>query len=319
MRPLKLVTKITRLNHIRSLIAELSPRFGIDELQAAFGTTLMHETDLHEPHRTRRLPALRISSWSRDRVGADSRSESHHSTGELTIASYNIHKAVGRDHRFAPDRIVEVLKQIDADIVALQEADQRFGARAGLLDLGLLHRKTGLRPVMIETPWQGHGWHGNVVLFRDGHVTASRQIVLPGVEPRGALIIDLSMGAADVRIVAAHLGLLRRSRSKQVEALVNASKPTDGRPVFLMGDLNEWRLGKKSTLHGLAPKFGPLHAAIPSFPARFPLWALDRIVGYPAETIARVELHDTPLARIASDHLPIKAIVTPSIGARQAH
>jgi endonuclease/exonuclease/phosphatase family metal-dependent hydrolase len=278
----------------------------------------MHDADLREPRRTSRLRSLRMSSWSREHLPASARPSTGHAA-TLTIASYNIHKAVGRDQRFAPERIVEVLSEIDADIVALQEADQRFGERAGLLDLDLLRRRTGLQPVPVETPWQGHGWHGNVVLHRQGLMTASRQLVLPGVEPRGALVIDLSVNGAELRIVAAHLGLLRRSRSKQVEALVNASKPSDGRPVFLMGDLNEWRLGRKSALHGLAPKFGPLQAAIPSFPARFPLWALDRIVAYPADTIARVELHDTPLARIASDHLPIKAVITPAIGERQAH
>ena len=76
-----------------------------------------------------------------------------------------------------------------------------------------------------------------------------------------------------------------------------------------MGDFNEWRVGRRSALQGLAPKFGPLQAAIRSFPARFPLLALDRIVAYPADLIASVELHDSPLARVASDHLPIKASV----------
>ncbi|AMJ63752.1 diguanylate cyclase [Bosea sp. PAMC 26642] len=268
--------------------------------------------------RSRRLRPPQISSWSRDH-SVDTRSGRPPAAGDLLIASYNIHKAVGRDRRFDPERIVGVIEQIGADVIALQEADQRFGDKAGLLDLALLQRRTGLQPVPVQSPWQGHGWHGNVVLFRNGIVTASRQLVLPGVEPRGALIVDLTIGNTSIRIVAAHLGLLRRSRSRQVEVLINASKPTDGRPIFLMGDLNEWRLGKKSSLHGLAPKFGPLQAAIPSFPARFPLWALDRIVAYPADSIARVELHDTPLSRIASDHLPIKAVINLPGGARHAH
>lgn len=269
----------------------------------------------------RRIRALRppqISSWKRDLAGGPA-PEAAQPGAELRIASYNIHKAVGRDRRFDPDRIIEVIRQIDADVVALQEADQRFGERAGLLDLARLERRTGLRPVPVQSSWQGHGWHGNVVLFRDGVVTATRQLVLPGVEPRGALIADLMVASAPIRVVAAHLGLLRHSRSRQVETLIAASRPADGRPIFLMGDLNEWRVGKKSTLHGLAPKFGPLQVAIPSFPARFPIWALDRIVAYPAETIAQVELHDTELARLASDHLPIKAVVHLPGEDRQAH
>lgn len=269
---------------------------------------MMQETVVRSLRRMRRLRPTPISRWSRE-VADHGQTEVADRRIDLRVASYNIHKAVGRDGRFDPDRIVEVICQLDADVVALQEADQRFGRKAGLLDLGLLYHRTGLVPVPVKSAPQGHGWHGNVVLVRGGIVAATRQIVLPSVEPRGALIVDLTLNGVPIRIVAAHLGLIRRSRSLQVEALVAASKPADGRPIFLMGDLNEWRIGKKSSLHGLAPNFGPLHAAIPSFPARYPLWALDRIMAYPAEAIEHVELHDTPLARIASDHLPIKATV----------
>ena len=79
------------------------------------------------------------------------------------------------------------------------------------------------------------------------------------------------------------------------------------RPTLLLGDLNEWRLGGKSSLQNFGPDFGPLTAALPSFPSRFPLFALDRILGNPHDLISGIEVHDTPLARIASDHLPIKA------------
>lgn len=267
---------------------------------------VMQDTEFRGLARIRRLRPLRISTWSRDRTGKSPSGKPPRST-DLLIASYNIHKAVGRDRRFDPARIVDVIDEIGADIIALQEADQRFGERAGLLDLEALKRRTGLIAAPVQG--RGHGWHGNVVLFRPGIVTATREIVLPGVEPRGALIVDLSLPRGDVRIIGAHLGLLRHSRSRQIETLIGAAKPTDGRPVFLMGDFNEWRVGRRSALQGLAPKFGPLQAAIPSFPARFPLLALDRIVAYPADLVASVELHDSPLARIASDHLPIKAQV----------
>lgn len=235
--------------------------------------------------------------------------------GRLLIASYNIHKAVGVDGRFDPYRIALVLREIGADVVALQEADQRFGERAGLLDLALLKRECGLVPVPVKTE-RSHGWHGNVVLFRDGSVSAARQIALPGVEPRGALAVDLDLPAGSLRVIAAHLGLLRRSRAQQVAALLHAAAPEDGRPVVLMGDLNEWRLGARSALHGLSPAFGPLHAAIPSFPSRFPVLALDRILGSPHDMIATVERHETPLSRLASDHLPLKAVV--DLGRAQA-
>lgn len=264
----------------------------------------MQDTEHRGLARIRRLRPVRVSTWTKDRHEERAALARPQDAGFLA-ASYNIHKAVGRDGRFAPARIVEVIAELGADIVALQEADKRFGERAGLLDLVALQERTGLVPVPVRG--KGHGWHGNCVLFRNGEVTETREIVLPGVEPRGALVVDIALPAGEVRIIGAHLGLLRHSRSRQIEALIAASRPADGRPVFLMGDFNEWRLGKRSALQGLAPQFGPLQAAIPSFPARFPLLALDRIVSYPSDLIEAVELHDTPLARMASDHLPIKA------------
>lgn len=227
--------------------------------------------------------------------------------GDTVIASYNIHKGVGLDRRFDPARIVSVLREIDADVIALQEANQRFGDRQCLLDLAMLERECGLIPVPTARADREHGWHGNIILFRGGTVTAARYLDLPGIEPRGALVIDLTLPGGPLRMIAAHLGLLRYSRARQVEMLLHEAQTDDQRPTLLLGDLNEWRLGKRSALQGLAPHFGPLHATVPSFPSRFPLLALDRVLAKPHNLIAGVDLHDTPLARIASDHLPIKA------------
>lgn len=226
---------------------------------------------------------------------------------DTLIASYNVHKGVGLDRRFDPARVISVISEIDADVIALQEANQRFGERACLFDLAMLERECGLVAAPLAEPARHHGWHGNIILFREGLVTDTRRIKLPGVEPRGALVMDLTLPAGPLRIIGAHLGLLRHSRTKQVEALLQEAEAEDGRPTLLMGDLNEWRLGRRSALQGLAPSFGPLHATPPSFPSRFPVLALDRVLGKPHNLIAGIELHDTPLARIASDHLPIKA------------
>jgi endonuclease/exonuclease/phosphatase family metal-dependent hydrolase len=78
---------------------------------------------------------------------------------------------------------------------------------------------------------------------------------------------------------------------------------------LLTGDLNEWRLGRRSSLRALEPTFGPLHADVASFPVHFPVWSLDRILASPHSLVSRLEVHDTPLARVASDHLPIKASI----------
>ncbi|MBE0695114.1 MAG: endonuclease/exonuclease/phosphatase family protein [Aquamicrobium sp.] len=229
--------------------------------------------------------------------------------GDTLIASYNVHKGIGFDRRFDPARTIAVIREMNADVVALQEASGRFGERESLLDLDRLAHECDLVPVPVSGPDGQHGWHGNLILFREGTVTSARQLALPGVEPRGAVVIDLTLTAGPLRIIAAHLGLLRNSRAKQIETLLSVAEAHDGRPTLLMGDLNEWRVGRRSALSGLAPDFGPLHATLPSFPSRFPLLALDRVLGKPHDLICGVELHDSPLARVASDHLPIKASI----------
>ena len=226
---------------------------------------------------------------------------------DVMVASYNVHKCVGLDRRFDPARTAAVIAELDADIVALQEVDQRFGQRLGLLDLRLIERQTGLVPVGAAGMRDSHGWHGNVVLARNAEVKYFSPFNLPGAEPRGALVVDLSLKSGAIRIIAAHLGLLRRSREKQIEAILDAADAKDGRPALLVGDLNEWRLGNRSSLKALSPTFGPLHANLASFPARFPLWSLDRILASPNNLVTKLEVHDSPLARVASDHLPVKA------------
>lgn len=234
--------------------------------------------------------------------------------GDTLIASYNVHKGVGLDRRFDPARTISVIREMNADVVALQEASGRFGERLSLLDLDRLAHECGLVPAPISGPYGQHGWHGNIILFKQGIVTSAHQLSLPGVEPRGAVVIDLTLASGPLRVIAAHLGLLRNSRAKQVEMLRAVAEASDDRPTLLMGDLNEWRLGRRSSLASLAPDFGPPHATLPSFPTRFPIFALDRVLCKPHDLLCGVELHNTPLARIASDHLPIKASIRLSAG-----
>lgn len=229
--------------------------------------------------------------------------------GSAVIASYNIHKCVGLDGKFDRERTVAVIKEMGPDVIALQEVDERFGNRAGLLDLKALKRECGLVPVPLNATRSSHGWHGNLLLVRAGTAAAARQLVLPGAEPRGALVIELALAAGPLRVIAAHLGLLRRSRARQIKALLSAARLEEGRPTLILGDLNEWRLGTRSSLRALEPAFGPLRPTFPSFPSRFPIWSLDRILANPPEILTNIVVHDTPLARIASDHLPIKAAI----------
>lgn len=226
----------------------------------------------------------------------------------FTVASYNIHKCVGTDGMFNPLRVKKVLLELNADIVALQEADARFGDRKGLLDLELLESLGGYRAVAdIGSSSRSHGWHGNVLLYREGSVKAIKLLALPGLEPRGALIVDLELPKATLRIIAAHLGLLRRSRAQQVAMILEAAQPLDHHPVIVMGDMNEWRVSARSALTMFEPHLSSQLAVAPSFPSRRPVFPLDRILVSANVRVLEFGAVDTPLSRLASDHLPIVA------------
>ncbi|EJF76506.1 hypothetical protein ME7_01050 [Bartonella birtlesii LL-WM9] len=227
---------------------------------------------------------------------------------DLTVASYNVHKCVGVDKIFNPTRIVHVITELQVDILALQEADKRFGERVGLIDLQLLKSKTGLIPVPLNTMSpQGHGWHGNALFLRKGHVRDILQVTLPGIEPRGAVIVEFEMEIGLIRIIAAHFGLLRHSRNQQTKTLLALLQKRPLMPTLLVGDFNEWRRGKGSSLKHFSPYFDSTLGTVPSFPSRFPFLALDRIFAFPHQLVKNIENHNSSLARVASDHLPIKA------------
>ena len=224
----------------------------------------------------------------------------------IRVASYNIRKAIGTDRMRRPERIVAVLAELGADVVALQEADRRLGARRSALPADLL-AQAGWRAVPYDIRPGGIGWHGNAILVRS-HVVieAFRPLTLPVLEPRGAVMAELAMGDLRVRIVGMHLdlsGLWRRRQARAVIAHVEACG--HGVPSVLMGDLNEWSLAG-----GCLRDFGRcfhLAPTLPSFHARRPIARLDRIMTSPELAVLDSGTHRSALARAASDHLPIWA------------
>ena len=105
---------------------------------------------------------------------------------QLTFASYNIHKGVGLDRRRDPERILSVLHEIDADIIALQEADRRIGERASVLPRADID-DTRWRVIEVARRPRSIGWHGNALLVRrDVEIVAGHALDIPTLEPRGA-------------------------------------------------------------------------------------------------------------------------------------
>ncbi len=227
----------------------------------------------------------------------------------IRIASYNIRKSVGTDRRKRPDRIFGILCQIDADVLALQEVDRRFGQRTSSLPADLLEAMTGYRAVDHSVCPHSLGWHGNVILVRgDTRIVHLDRLHLPTFEPRGAILADLEVHGEPLRVVGVHLGLLPQHRTRQVHAIADAlqDKGHAGSTV-IMGDFNEWRDGAK-TLSGLENAF-EFHAPGPSFHSRRPVAALDRIAISRDLTILNKGVHMSPETRLGSDHLPIWADV----------
>lgn len=222
----------------------------------------------------------------------------------LTIASYNIHKGVGSDGRRVPQRILDVLDEIGADVALLQEADTRFGVRTSVLPAELLHAH-GWQVAPLGTNAQALGWHGNAVLVRRGAaLTHSATITLPALEPRGAVLADVAHGNHMLRLVGAHLDLSGFWRARQTRAMVAAiARAPANPPELVMGDFNEWRAGGPA-LAELARQWREIRLPA-SFPARLPLGRLDRAFVHAALNVADAGVHATALARAASDHLPI--------------
>jgi len=225
----------------------------------------------------------------------------------VLVASYNMRKAIGSDRRRRPDRILDVLNEIDADVIALQEADRRFGERSSALPPALIAEHTPYVPVPFTNRPNGLGWHGNALLVRRGiEVMHRNPLHLPTLEPRGAVMADLRIGRLVLRVIGMHLdlsGLLRRRQAHAILATI-AAQPVH-LPVVMMGDFNEWR--RKG---GCLTDFAQDHdfaATGPSFHARRPVGKLDRIVVSRDLRVDAAGTHHSLRARIASDHLPVWA------------
>lgn len=227
----------------------------------------------------------------------------------ITVASYNIHRCIGTDGRCNPERIAQVLHQLDAAVVALQEVDSHGDEGTQSRQMSYLAQACGLCAIPGPTIQHEERHYGNVLLTHSPPVAVRYlDLSIPGREPRGAIDADLTIAGETVRVIATHLGLRAAERRFQVKRLLELLAQTMiSHPVIVLGDINEWA-PFRCTLRWLNAH---LHksAALRSFPSCFPLFALDRIWVRPSDALLSTCVYNTALTRIASDHLPVKATI----------
>jgi endonuclease/exonuclease/phosphatase family metal-dependent hydrolase len=228
----------------------------------------------------------------------------------VRVVTYNIHTCVGVDRRYDPGRIAAVLREIDADIACLQEVDARRGTGRHAEQWAYLGEATGCRIILGAGVRDQYGRFGNAILTRFPVLSArSIDLTVAGYEPRGAIDADLLFGDRVLRVIATHFGLRAGERQLQANRLMAAlggMLPPHRREadvVLLMGDLNEWR-GRSGAIRAFDRRLGP-SAAERTFPSWMPVLALDRIYADGPAVLREVGVYRSPLARLASDHLPL--------------
>lgn len=227
----------------------------------------------------------------------------------LTIGSYNLHSCVGVDGRRDPARNAAVLHEMQCDIIALQEVDNQPGSHAHAMQLEFISKQLGLNAVPGMRLVKRTGEYGNAVLTRFPIAAIRRHdLSYSRREPRGAVDVELDVAGSRLRVIAAHLGLRRSERRFQWRRLMVAvaEAPLE-MPTVILGDMNEWYV-PAATLREAHQAFGepPAPAGFPSFA---PFLRLTRIWVRPVTAIMRIEAHRSKLSRVASDHLPLKAMI----------
>lgn len=221
----------------------------------------------------------------------------------IHFVSWNVHGFVDARGRFSPEPVLRVLEKLDADVVALQEVEDRHWQ--GRQALEWIAERGGWHAWAGPTMLRGDFHYGNAVLSRRRAIRVRQhELGVTGLEPRGLLEVELEHGACDLRVLATHLGLKRAERRRQVDRVMGiAGGPRAGRVDVLAGDFNEW-LPHSTLLTRLRRAF-PAGTRGATFPAHRPLLALDRIWARPAQVLAGFRVHR--LARGESDHLPVFA------------
>ena len=234
---------------------------------------------------------------------------------KVRIATYNIHKCVGIDRRFSPERIAEVLQEVDADVVALQEVLCHKNSDKRDHQAEFIAEELGLDFFLGENRQIKGGLYGNAVLSRlPVRHSQNFDISINKREPRGCLLTEIALGGNEnLQFFNVHLGTSFFERRRQVHKLLHAHVLEHARFTgkrIVAGDFNEWTKGLTTKL--FKTKFQSVDAKTHlgkarTFPGILPVFHLDHIYFYSSFKLANAFLHKSKTALVASDHLPIVA------------
>jgi endonuclease/exonuclease/phosphatase family metal-dependent hydrolase len=219
-----------------------------------------------------------------------------------------VHRCIGSDGRHDPDRVAEVLAELEADVIGLQEVDSRPESDGGIDQLAYLARARGFARLRGPTVMRTSGHYGNALLTRlKVRKARLHDLSLAPREPRGAIDAELALGDLRLRVVVTHFGLRPEERRLQCKRLLERLRAAEADLCVLLGDFNDWWAPARG-VEPLDAHFGPA-PAVRTFPAAAPLVALDRIWVKPAKALVSVQAHRSRVARRASDHLPVRGVV----------
>jgi endonuclease/exonuclease/phosphatase family metal-dependent hydrolase len=231
------------------------------------------------------------------------------------VATYNTHKCRGMDGRIRPHRIADVLRELDADVIALQEVVSLSGGKREQNQAQYLADAVGFEFRIGETRKLRGAAYGNVVLSRfkvkEAEVydlTASRR------ERRGCIRCDLEVAPGKiVHLFNIHLGTGYLERRKQAHLLMSREvlrAPELKHPRLVVGDFNEWTRGlvSRALQHEFESVDIELHLRRRrTYPGVLPIMHLDHMYFDRGLALETFLLHRTRAALMASDHLPLVA------------
>ena len=237
------------------------------------------------------------------------------STHRFRIVTYNVHRCRGLDGRVSPGRIAEILKSINADVIALQEVLSIANSSPEADQAVFLASQLGFDYCLGNNRRVRGGVYGNVVLSRFPIVLEKNfDISCRDREPRGCLQTDLRWGHRILHIFNVHLGTAFFERRQQARTLMNIlGHASLGQTRIILGDFNEWTYGLASRLLGNHLVSADVRHHLRrsrTYPGFLPFLHLDHIY-----FDRSLKLHALSWVRdrstlVASDHLPLFADFT---------